>query len=86
MQYVRSFYLYILDWALKIIYLDSSLYFYSIVHVPSPLVVFSSLTVVLAVVWFDKSNLSCKYSVGNSFGIFTDDETTKKTFKVLFGA
>lgn len=70
----------------RTIYLDSSLIFYSIVHVPSPLVVFSSLIVVLAVVWFDKSNLSCKYSVGNSFGIFTDDETTKKIFKVLFGA
>lgn len=65
----------------RAIYLDSSLYFYSIVHVPSPLVVFSSLTVVLAVVWFDKRNLSCKYSVGNSVGIFTDDETTKKYSK-----
>lgn len=60
------------------------IYIYSIV--PYTFVMFSSLTV-FVVAWFDNSSLSwCKNSVGNLFGVSIDDETTIKTFKMIFDA
>lgn len=66
-------------------YVDYDPYFNSIITYTFD--VFSSLTAVFVVVWFDNSNLSwCNISVGISVGVFIDDGTTIKKFKMIFDA